>query len=123
MLMTVDRIFGWLLVLATVGHTIGTVIWTQFLSGIFVWSLGSALASGLLGVLNLVRAGRPGDRTLALITAIGTACEILISFAFGLSIGNLFDPRPLVHVIISVVLLIFCIRTIQGSRSLANKPV
>lgn len=116
----VDRIFGWLLILGAVGHTVGTVLWTQPMSGIFVWSLGSSLAGALLGTLNLVRAGRPSDKTLAIITAIGTACWGILAFTFGLSIGNIFDPRPLSHTLISIVLVIFSVLTIRRS---AGHPV
>jgi hypothetical protein len=58
MLRIVDRIFGILLALASCGHAVGTMLWTQPMSGIFIWSLGSSLAGGLLAALNIVRAGR-----------------------------------------------------------------
>jgi hypothetical protein len=103
----VDRVFGVLLVLAACGHTVGTILWTQPMSGIFIWSLGSSLAALVLATLNIVRAGRPNDKTLAIITLIGTACWGLVAFAFGKSIGNVLDPRPLGHVIISIFLVIF----------------
>src|SRR5215467_5433047 len=101
MLRIIDRIFGVLLALAASGHTVGTILWTQPMSGIFVWSLGSSLAAGTLAALNIVRAGRPYDKTLALITVVGTACWAVVAFAFGASIHNVFDPRPLGHVVIS----------------------
>ncbi len=111
---TVDRIFGWLLVLGSVGHTIGTLLWTRPMSDVFIWSLGSSLAAALLGALNIVRAGRHHDRTLAIITTIGTACWMFVALAFGISIGNVLDPRPLSHVIISAVLVIFGVRACAG---------
>lgn len=107
MLRTVDRIFGILLALASCGHTVGTILWTEPLSGIFIWSLGSSLAGGLLAALNIVRAGRPNDKTLAVIAAIGTACWALVAFGFGVSIHNVLDPRPLGHVVISITLVVF----------------
>lgn len=107
MLRVVDRIFGWLLALAACGHTIGTILWTQPTSGIFIWSLGSSLAAGLLAALNIVRAGRPDDKTLAVVTAVGTGCWALVALGFGVSIRNVLDPRPLGHVVISIVLVIF----------------
>lgn len=112
MLRIVDRIFGVLLALAAAGHTVGTILWTQRKSGIFIWSLGSSLAAFLLAALNIVRAGRPDDKTLAVIATLGTACWALVAFAFGLSIHNVLDPRPLGHVIISIVLLVFSIATL-----------
>jgi hypothetical protein len=115
-LKNVDRIFGGLLILAGLGHTAGTILWTEFLSGIFVWSMGSALAAILLGVLNIVRAGRPQDKTLAAITVIGTFAWIFVTFGFSLSIHNLADPRPLGHEIISAVLLIFGIASLRSGQ-------
>ena len=123
MLKVVDRIFGWLLVLASCGHTVGTFLWTQPMSGIFIWSLGSSLAAGLLATLNIVRAGRADDKTLAVITAIGTACWALVAFAFGKSIGNVLDPRPLGHVIISIVLVIFSTATVWRKSGEERCPV
>ena len=107
MLKTVDRIFGCLLVFACCGHTVGTFLWTQPMSQIFIWSLGSSLAGWLPGTLNIARAGRPDDKTLAIITGVGTACWALVTFGFGRSIGNVFDARVLGHVVISIILVIF----------------
>ena len=115
MLKVIDRIFACLLILGWVGHTIGTILWTPPMSGIFIWSLGAALAVYLLGALNLIRAGRPNDKTLAAITLIGTACWAALAFTFGESIHNLLDPRPLSHVIISIVLVIFSAMTLWHS--------
>jgi hypothetical protein len=117
MLKVIDRIFGCLLVLGGVGHTIGTIVWTKPMSDIFIWSLGAALAVYLLGALNFVRAGRTEDKTLAAITLVGTACCAVLAFTFGKSIGNLLDPRPLSHVIISIVLVIFSAITLMRSSS------
>lgn len=112
---TIDRIFGWLLVVGSIGHATGTIMWTQPMSQIFLWSLGSALAAVLLGVLNIIRAGRPGDRTLAVVTAIGTACWMGLAVAFGVSIGNVFDPRTLYHFVVSGVLVVFGLIAIRRS--------
>ena len=117
MLKVIDRIFGCLLILGGVGHTIGTILWTPPMSGIFIWSLGAALAVYLLGALNLIRAGRPNDKALAAITLVGTACWAVLAFTFGKSIHNLLDPRPLSHVIISIILVIFSAMTLWHSPS------
>jgi hypothetical protein len=120
MLKRIDRIFGWLLVLGSCGHAVGTIMWTQPMSGIFIWSLGSSLAAALLGVLNIVRAGRPEDKTLAVITAIGSACWALLAFGFGKSIGNVLDPRALGHMVNALVLVAFSgltLRRRSGSGS------
>jgi hypothetical protein len=117
MLKVIDRIFGVLLILGACGHTAGTILWTQPMSGIFIWSLGSSLAAFLLGALNIVRAGRPDDKTLAAITTIGTAAWALLAWVFGMSIGNVLDPRPLGHTIFAVALTIFGVRTILRSSN------
>jgi hypothetical protein len=122
MLRIIDRVFGYLLVLASCGHTVGTILWTKPMSSVFIWSLGSSLAGLLLGTLNIVRAGRNDDKTLAIITVLGTACWALVTFGFGKSIGNVFDPRPLGHVIISSVLVIFGGLTIARSSTVAMRP-
>ena len=60
-----DRAFGVLLILSICGHTVGTILWRPFMSGLFVWPLGASIAAALIGVLYVVRAGRPSDRTIA----------------------------------------------------------
>jgi membrane protein DedA with SNARE-associated domain len=120
-LKTIDHIFGWLLILGSAGHTVGTVLWTEPMSGIFIWSLGATLAGALLGVLNLVRAGRPRDRTLALITTIGTALWAALALTFGFSIHNVLDPRPMIHFIVSVVLVIFGVRTLYQTTATSKQ--
>jgi hypothetical protein len=121
MLKTVDRIFGVLLILGACGHTIGTLVLLQPGSGIFIWSLGSSLAATLLGVLNIVRAGRPDDRTLAAITAVGSACWALLALGFGLSINNVLDPRPAGHFVIALVLTIFGAITLSRRTTLRQQ--
>ena len=113
MLRTTDRVFGVLLVLGSCGHTAGTLLWIPAMSGMWIWSLGSSLAAALLGTLNIVRAGRPEDRTLAVITTLGTAVWALLALAFGISIGNLLDPRALMHFVVSVVLVSFGLVTLR----------
>lgn len=120
MLKNIDRVFGVLLVLASLGHTLGTLTLLPAWSGMWVWSLGAALAGLLLGALNIVRAGRPGDTTLAVLTTVGTLCWALTALAFGRSIGNLLDPRVMGHVVISSVLVIFGLLTL--SRAFTSAP-
>lgn len=115
MLKRADQAFGVLLLLGACGHTVGTMLWLPALSGTWVWSLGGALAVGLLGVLNLVRAARPHDRTIALITVVGTAIWALLALAFGKSINNLLDIRAVVHFVNSLVLVVFSILTLRNS--------
>ena len=111
---TADRVFGWLMILGTCLHTVGTFLLTKFMSDVFVWSLGASIAGFLLGALNLVRAGRPADKTLAYITVVGTLLWAMLAVTFGVSIGNGFDPRVITNVIISAALVFFSIRTIRA---------
>ena len=53
-----DRLFGWLQILSACGHAAGTIVLVQFISGLFVWSLGASIGMFLTGALNLVRAGQ-----------------------------------------------------------------
>ena len=84
-----------------------------FMSGMFVWSMGSSIAAALLGALNIVRAGRSDDTTLAAITTVGTVAWVFVALAFGKSIGNLLDPRALGHAITATVLAIFGALTLR----------
>ena len=115
MMKTVDRIFGVLLILASAGHTAGTLLWLPAMTGMWVWSLGAALAGYVLGSLNIVRAGRTNDRTVAIIALLGTACWALVALSFNYSIHNMLDPRGLGHFIISVILVGFGVRTLMRS--------
>jgi hypothetical protein len=116
----VDRIFGVLLILATCGHIGGTLVWLQPLTGIWIWSLGSALGGLVLGALHLLRTSRPGDRPVALIATLGTIGWFCVALAFGVSIHHVLDPRPLGHMIISLALILFGVRTLIASP--ANVP-
>lgn len=124
MLKRVDCVFGALLVLASLGHTFGTLKLLPAWSGMWVWSLGAALAGLLLGALNILRASRSGDTIIAVLTTVGTVCWILVVLAFGRTIGNLFDPRVVGHVAISSVLVIFGVLTLaRGAGSAAEAVV
>jgi hypothetical protein len=115
----VDRIFGLLLILGTCGHIAGTLMLAPAMSGLWIWSLGAGLTGLVLGPLHLVRAGRPHDRAVALIATLGTVGWFFVALAFGVSIHHVLDFRPLTHMIVSVVLVAFGIRTLTGG---AGRP-
>jgi membrane protein DedA with SNARE-associated domain len=108
----IDQACGWILILGACGHTGGTLLWLPKMSAIWIWSLGSALAALLLGAMNLLRASRENDQALAWITTVGTFCWGLVAVAFGVSIGNLLDPRPLMHAVDSLALVGFSVATL-----------
>jgi len=66
----------------------------------------------LLGGLNLLRAGRPGDSALAWFCLIADLCWIVASARFGVLVGNLFDFRPPIFIVITLGLCGFCMRTV-----------
>jgi hypothetical protein len=73
--------------------------------------------------LNIVRAGRPDDKTLVTITSIGTACWALVAFGFGVSIHNVWHPRPLGHVVISIILVFFSGITLWRASTAKTSPL
>jgi uncharacterized protein YndB with AHSA1/START domain len=117
-----DQTFGIFLLIGAAGHTAGTLLLLTALSDIWIWSLGAALAAFLLGALNLLRAARPHDRTLALIATIGTALWASLAMVFGITIGNIWDPRVMTHFVASVVLVGFGLNTLWRLRTSVIKP-
>ena len=115
-----DRVLGWLLVVSGLLHALGS--WTAYRNSppVLVWALSGSLAALLLAALNLLRAGRPRDLSLAWICLGGCVAWIVVSVSFGRVIGNLLDPRPLIHASIAVLLAGMSVRTLQrATRSVA----
>ena len=109
-----DRVFCGLMALAALGHLFGTFKFTQFGTGLFVWSLAGVVAAGLLVALNILRNARPKDKTLAAIALAGNLSWLGIVFLFGQSVGNLMDFRVLFHGIAAAGLSYFSYRTLRG---------
>ncbi len=107
----VDRAFGRLLVLGGLLHSVGSVTVLANKPDVLVWALSGSLAALLLASLNLMRVNRPNDRTLALVCTAGSIAWIFIAIGFGASIGNVLDPRALIHAINAAVLAAFSLRT------------
>ena len=116
---SLDRVFGALLLIGACLHVVGAVRAYPLGSEALVWSLSGTLAAGLLAVLNLVRAGRPDDHTLAAITLVGSLAWVGIAIAFGVAIGNVVDPRVLWHAVAALVLAGFSLRSLLN-RSLVR---
>ena len=108
---TLDRLFGALLLVGSVLHAYGSISFYPARSPELVWALSGSLAGGLTAVLNLVRAGRPADYTLAWIAFGASLCWAAVVFGFGAAIGNLIDPRVLWHGISALALAAFSLRT------------
>jgi len=114
---TVDRAFGCLMFLGGIGHALGSYEAYRNDHMALLWALSASFAIFLLAAVNLVRAGRKGDRALAWISVAG--CLVWIGFVvwFGRLIGNMFDFRPLLNLIIALVLGSFSVRTAVQSAS------
>jgi hypothetical protein len=94
-----DRILGWLLVIGSLLHAWGS--WMAYANQpeTLLWSLSASLAGLLIAALNLLRVNRPGDRTLAWVCVAGSLAWAVVAFAFGRIIGNVLDPRALIHLL------------------------
>jgi hypothetical protein len=108
----VDRIFGCLLALGAVGHSLGSFHAYRDQPMTLLWALSASFAILMLAAINLLRTARPGDRVLAFISLAG--CLVWAGFGvwFGRLLGNFFDFRPLVNVIVSLVLAAFSLRAL-----------
>jgi hypothetical protein len=113
---TIDRVFGWLLVLGAALHAFGSVTGYGTQPELLVWSLSGTLAALLLAVLNLIRAGRPTDRALALVCLVGSIAWIAVALGFGAAIGNVLDPRALIHAVNAGALAAFSVRTLLSAE-------
>ena len=115
-----DRLFGALLLLGSLLHSYGSISSYRFGSQELVWALSGSLAGGLISVLNLIRSGRPEDLTLAWIAFAGSLSWVAVAVSFGLSVGNLFDPRVLWHAISALALAGFSLRTVIGRAQIPH---
>jgi hypothetical protein len=96
-LITLDRALGGLLIIGSLLHGLGSVQAYAGQPTTLVWALSATLAGLLLAAINLVRANRRHDRTLAWICVAGCLAWVAQAFAFGVSIGSPLDPRVLIH--------------------------
>jgi hypothetical protein len=109
-LKVLDRVLSCLLILGGVGHTFGSLQAYKNDQMTLLWSLSASLFVFLLGAVNLVRAGRDRDTALSWVCLVGGVCHIVSSLRFGFLIGNFFDFRPLIFVIITLGLCAMCVR-------------
>ena len=108
----VDRILSVLLILGGVGHTFGSLQFYKNDQLTLLWALSLSLFIFLLGALNLVRAGRHKDVALCWLCLVGGLCHVASSIRFGFLIGNVFDFRVVIFVIVTLGLCAMCVRTL-----------
>ena len=113
---TLDRLLGCILILGGVGHTFGSLQFYKHEQLTLLWSLSFSLFIFLLGALNLVRAGRPNDTTVAWICLVAGLCHIIATLRFGVLISNLFDFRVVLFILVTVGLCAMSLRTIVSNR-------
>jgi hypothetical protein len=113
---TLDRVLGCILILGGVGHTFGSLQFYRHEQLTLLWALSFSLFIFLLGALNLVRAGRPADTTLAWICLVAGLCHIVATLRFGVLISNLFDFRVVLFILVTVGLCAMSLRTIVRNR-------
>jgi hypothetical protein len=109
---TVDRLFGWLLVLGGLLHATGS--WRAYhdAPAQLLWALSGSLAALLVAALNLLRVGRPADRSLAWVSFAASVAWVVVAVSFGRVIGHLLDPRAVIHAVNAVVLAGMSVRTL-----------
>src|SRR3954453_11599160 len=102
----IDRGLSALLILGGIGHTYGVLNFYKDPHPLF-WSLTATVLIFLLAAVNLLRTWRPGDRTLAIITACASAAYLVVSLRFGELIGDIADFRVILFGVISLGLMLF----------------
>ncbi|HVW76543.1 MAG TPA: hypothetical protein VHB45_02945 [Alloacidobacterium sp.] len=107
---TVDRLFGWLLGIGTLGHATGCWLVYKNKPELLLWSECATLAGLLLAAINLLRVGRSSDSTLAWVSFFGCVAWAVVAVAFGRLIGNMLDFRPLLNLIFALGLAGFSLR-------------
>ncbi|MBY3139027.1 hypothetical protein [Rhizobium laguerreae] len=93
-----------LLALGALGHLYGTFDGYPVGSEVFVWSLSATAYTFAVVTFNLL--ARSGERGLLAAGMISAAVWAALALGFGSAIGNIFDPRAIMHAVPSIVLAI-----------------
>ena len=107
----VDRILACILALGGLLHGAGSFHLYKNQPMTMLWSICATLLTLLIAAINLLRVERPSDRPLAWISFAGSLSWAVAAFAAGLLIGNVFDPRPLMHWLSALALAGFSLKT------------
>lgn len=113
----IDRLFGCLMFLGGIGHGFGSYMAYKNDHITLLWAWSTSFAVFLLAAVNLLRAGREGDRPVAWISMAG--CLVWIGFVvwFARLLGNPLDFRPLINLIIAAVLTGFSVRSLLRANA------
>lgn len=110
MLNWIDRGLAIVFALGGVGHTFGVMDYYKAQPDALFWSLTASLLMFLLAALNLLRSWRPGDRALAILCACAMAGYLVVTYRFGVLVGDMVDPRVIGFGIITLGLIGFSLR-------------
>ena len=105
----IDRGLSLLLILGGLGHTFGVLDFYRDPQTLF-WSLTASELIFLLAAVNLLRTWRPGDRALAVISAIASLAYFGFTLRFGQIIGDIADFRVIMFGLVTLGLTAFSIR-------------
>jgi len=109
---TLDRILGW--VFLGCNGLLFLLLHRYYAADAQVLVLCTVLCGLLLAGMNLMRAERPHDRTLAKVCVAGNAFFAILLAALGRTTENL--PLPLTMAALCVALLLLSMRTRRRSR-------
>jgi hypothetical protein len=110
----IDRIFAGILIIGGLLHGYGSYRMYAHQPMTMLWSLCATLLTLLVASVNLLRVARPSDRPLAWISFAGSLSWAIAAFTAGVLIGNIFDPRPMMHWITALVLAGFSLKAALG---------
>jgi hypothetical protein len=119
LLRRLDYFFGGFFGVGALLHAAGSITAYGDRPDTLLWALSATLAGLLLSGLNLMRAGRPGHRSLAALCLFGALARIAIDVSFGNLIGNIFDPRVLLQGVTAGALAAFSVNSLQTPKRLS----
>ena len=119
---TLDRAFGWLLVVGGLLHAVGAWNANHAKPDVLLWALTGSLAAFLIAALNLLRVERPRDRPLAWLSLAGSIAWLAVALSVGKLAGNFLDVRVVSNVLNAAVLAAMSIRSLRAA-TLADAQV
>jgi uncharacterized protein YaaW (UPF0174 family) len=112
---TLDRVLACIVILGSFGHSVGSFLAYKHEPVTLLWALSTSLLWQLIGAINLLRTCRPADGPLAWIAFAWSVAMAISAATFGVLIGNIFDVRAVVNVIVSLGLAAFSLKTALGA--------
>jgi hypothetical protein len=111
---TLDRTFGWLLVVNGLLHAVGAWNANHANPNGLLWALTGSLAAFLIAAHNLLRVERPHDRPLAWLSLAGSIAWLAVGLSVGKLVGNFLDARVVSNVLNAAVLAAMSIRSLRA---------